>query len=242
MRIRTRVLVLGLQIAAVLLAGCADTDSTPSWPDLLDVTPGSQSTQAPPDFEAVPGARAHFGRINQAVFRIEIPVNWNGELLLWAHGLHGFGPEVRADPPPDPLRRALIDQGYAWAASSFSQNGFVPGIGTNDTLKLKRHFVEQFGSPKRTYIAGASMGGNIVTLSLENFPEEYDGGLSLCGVVAGEEWIDYLLAWAMAAEFVAGVELPLDQGSAKVTAVTPSSPSTALVATPVWTTTPSDSM
>ncbi len=219
MRIRTRVLVLGLQIAAVLLAGCADTDSTPSWPDLLDVTPGSQSTQAPPDFEAVPGARAHFGRINQAVFRIEIPVNWNGELLLWAHGLHGFGPEVRADPPPDPLRRALIDQGYAWAASSFSQNGFVPGIGTNDTLTLKRYFAQHFGQPKRTYIAGGSMGGNIVTLSLENFPDEYDGGLSLCGVVAGEEWIDYLMSWVLAAEFVAGVELPLDQGSARVTEV-----------------------
>jgi hypothetical protein len=58
-----------------------------------------------------------------------------------------------------------------------------------------------------------------VTLSLENFPEEYDGGLSLCGVVAGEEWIDYLVAWVMAAEFVAGFELPLDQGSASVTEV-----------------------
>lgn len=223
MRMRTRVLVVGLQVVAVLLAGCTGdsphTDPTPASLRLLDVTPGSHSTPVSPDFEALPGARAHFGKIDQAVFRIEIPVHWNGELLLWAHGVRGFGPEVSVENPPPALRRALIDQGYAWAASSFSENGFVPGIGTNDTLKLKRHFVEQFGRPKRTYIAGASMGGNIVTLSLENFPEEYDGGLSLCGVVAGEEWIDYLMAWAMAAEFVAGVELPLDQGSAEVTAV-----------------------
>jgi dienelactone hydrolase len=220
---RKRFWVLGLQVVAVLLAGCAGssppTDPTPSWPRLLDVTPGSQSTQVPPDFEALPGARAHFGKIDQAVFRIEIPVHWNGELLLWAHGVRGFGPEVSAETPPAALRRALIEQGYAWAASSFSENGFVPGIGTNDTLTLKRYFARQFGRPRRTYIAGSSMGGNIVTLSLENFPEEYDGGLSLCGVVAGEEWIDYLVAWVMAAEFVAGFELPLDQGSASVTEV-----------------------
>lgn len=220
---RTRVRVLGIQVVLLLLAGCGGSsthsDATPSGPHLLDATPGSHSTQAPPDFEALPGARAHFGKIGQAVFRIEIPVHWNGELLLWAHGVRGFGPEVSVDDPPAPLRRVLIEQGYAWAASSFSENGFVPGIGTNDTLTLKRYFTEKFGRPKRTYIAGGSMGGNIVTLSLENFPEEYDGGLSLCGVVAGEEWIDYLVAWVMAAEFVAGVELPLDQGSARVTAV-----------------------
>ncbi len=63
------------------------------------------------------------------------------------------------------------------------------------------------------------MGGNVVTLALENFPDEFDGGLSFCGVVAGEEWIDYLLAWATAAEFIAGVELPLEEGPARVTEV-----------------------
>lgn len=193
--------------------------AAPPRPALLAATPASTSTIASPAFEPLPGATAHYGVLQGAAFRIEIPANWNGELLLWAHGVHGFGPEVRAESPPPALRSELIRQGFAWAASSFSENGFVPGIATNDTLLLKQHFSERFGAPRRTYIAGNSMGGNVVTLALENFPDEFDGGLSFCGVVAGEEWIDYLLAWATAAEFLAGIELPLDEGPAKVTEV-----------------------
>lgn len=236
---RSPVRILGLLPAAVILAGCgassngspghgatrvtpgspASTAVTSGQPRLFDVTPATAATPIAASFEPLPGAMAHSGTLGQAAYRIEMPSAWNGELLLWAHGIHGFGPEVRAENPPPALRRVLISQGYAWAASSFSENGFVPGIATNDTLTLKQYFAQQFGRPKRTYIAGASMGGNVVTLSLENFPGEFDGGLSFCGVVAGEEWIDYLLAWAMAAEFIAGVELPLDEGPAKVTEV-----------------------
>jgi len=234
-----RRVALCLSITAALLAGCAtSSDSTPrtaptaetaatrtprnpdaGWPRLLDATPGSAATPVAPAFAALAGARAYTGTLGPAAYRIEIPANWNGELLLWAHGVRGFSSEVYADNPPPALRRALIQQGYAWAASSFSENGFIPGVATNDTLLLKRFFSEQFGEPARTYIAGNSMGGNVVTLSLENFPDEYDGGLSFCGVVAGEEWIDYLLAWVMAAEFIAGFELPLDAGSARVNAM-----------------------
>lgn len=175
------------------------------------------STPVVEPFDPLPGARAFSGVLGATAYRIEVPERWNGELLLWAHGIHGFAPEVHAANPPEALRKALIAGGFAWAASSYSQNGFVPGVATNDTLLLKRHFVERFGPPKRTYIAGNSMGGNVVTLALENFPEEFDGGLSFCGVVAGEEWIDYLLAWGTAAELAAGVVLPLDEGPARVT-------------------------
>lgn len=173
----------------------------------------------PAEFEALPGANAYFGLVDEAAFRIEIPVQWNGDLLLWAHGVRGFGPEVSVETPPPALRRALVEQGYAWGASSFSENGYVPGIGVNDTLKLKQYFSERFGSPRRTFIAGSSLGGHIVVLSLELFPDEYDGGLSFCGAVAGQEEIDYLLAWALAAEAITGHEFPLDQGREKVTAV-----------------------
>jgi len=228
--------VLASCVAASLLCGCAsgthDSPTDPgqlrnqaatsvaqSGPRLFDATPGSAVTPEPPDFHALPGADAHLGVLGDAAYRIEVPDDWNGDLLLWAHGVHGFGREVEAESPPAALRGVLIQQGYAWAASSFSETGYEPGIGANDTLLLKHHFARQFGQPRRTYIAGASMGGQITVLSLENFPEEYDGGLSLCGAVAGQEELDYLLAWAMAAAFMAGVEPPLGQGRAHGTAV-----------------------
>lgn len=225
--------ILGLPIAVVLLAGCsggtvqskdgtapnATSESSSAAPRFLDATPGSTSTAAAPDFEPLPGAKAYFGKIDRAAYRIEIPGHWNGDLVLWAHAVRGFGSEVATENPPPALRSILIDQGYAWGASSFSENGWAPGIGTNDTLRLKQYFAQQFGRPQRTYIAGNSMGGNIVTLSLERFPDEFDGGLAFCGAIAGEEEIDYLVAWAMAAEFIGGLELPIGQGEARVSQV-----------------------
>ncbi len=195
------------------------TGQSTSTVQFLDATPGKETTPVPAGFEPLPGAKVYFGTIDRAAYRIEMPENWNGELLLWAHGFHGFGQEVMVGDLPFALREVVIAQGYAWAASSFSENGWVPAIGANDTLRLKQHFIEEFGVPERTFIAGASMGGNIVVLSLENFADHYDGGLSLCGVVAGVEWLDYLLGWSMAAEFVSGVEFPLDEGKEKVTEV-----------------------
>jgi pimeloyl-ACP methyl ester carboxylesterase len=188
----------------------------PGAPAKLGTYSGAAVTQKAPNFDALPGAKASFGTLGQAVYQIEVPDNWNGDLVMYAHGFAGFGTEVSVDPPPRALRQQLIDEGYAWAASSFSENGYTPGIGADDTLALKNYFVQQHGAPKHTYIAGASMGGNVVTLSLENFPQQYDGALAMCGALTGEEEIDYLISWGMLAEYTSGVTLPIGQGAAKM--------------------------
>ncbi len=192
--------------------------TTPADRKTLGALTGAPHTAADPSFTALPGAKAYSGKLGAAAYRIEVPDAWNGDLVLWAHGFHGFGSELTVESPRGALRRLLLSQGYAWAASSYSENGYVPGIGADDTLALKRHFARQFGAPKRTFITGASMGGNVVALSLEHFADEYDGGLAVCGALGGQEIIDYLLSWAMVAEFIAGATLPLGQGQALVTA------------------------
>ena len=64
---------------------------------LAIATPEVQAT-APPEyfvdesklpFEALPGATALWGVHEGAGFRVEVPVNWNGELVVWAHGFRG---------------------------------------------------------------------------------------------------------------------------------------------------------
>lgn len=247
MRTRSRLLLLAA-LPLLLLAACSDaptaspaatapvtgTASPPSPGGTATATPspvatpaaakslgapsGVPHTAADPSFTALPGAKAYFGKLGAAAYRIEIPEAWNGDLVLWAHGFRGFGTELTVESPRMALRQLLLKQGYAWAASSYSENGYVPGIGADDTLALKQHFARQFGAPKRTYITGASMGGNVVALSLEHFGGEYDGGLAVCGALGGEEIIDYLISWAMVAEFVADVTLPLGKGQALVTA------------------------
>lgn len=192
--------------------------ATPAAARTLGAPTGAPHTAADPSFTALPGAKAYFGRLGAAAYRIEVPEAWNGDLVLWAHGFRGFGPELTVESPRGSMRKLLISQGFAWAASSYSENGYAPGIGADDTLALKKYFAEQFGKPGRTYITGASMGGNVVALSLEHFPAEYDGGLAVCGALGGEEMIDYLISWAMVAEFIAGTRIPIGQGQALVTA------------------------
>ncbi|MBE0611341.1 MAG: hypothetical protein IH609_18310, partial [Dehalococcoidia bacterium] len=180
---------------------------------------GATTTAKDPAFVALDGASPHFGQIDRAAYRIEMPDAWNGELVLYAHGFAGFGTEVAVEAPPRALRQYLVANGYAWAASSYSENGYVPGIGADDTLALKRHFVEEFGNPERTYIAGASMGGNVVALALENQATEYDGGLALCGALGGIEQIDYLASWVAVAEYTSGLTFPIGEPGANLAPV-----------------------
>lgn len=182
----------------------------------LGTSAGTPTTARDPAFSALDGAKAYFGQLGKAAYRIEIPDAWNGELVMYAHGFAGFGTEVAVESPPRALRRYLVANGFAWAASSYSENGYVPGIGADDTLALKEHFTAEFGEPKRTYIAGQSMGGNVVALALENHAREYDGGLALCGALGGIEQIDYLASWVAVAEFTSGLTFPIGEPGANL--------------------------
>jgi pimeloyl-ACP methyl ester carboxylesterase len=175
-------------------------------PQQLPVTPVGQTfVVADPSFEALPGARALFGEYEGGGYRIEVPDDWNGDLVMWAHGFRGFGTTLTVDMPP--IRSHIVDEGFAWAASSYSENGYVPGVGAEDTLALIEVFEREVGEPERVYLFGASMGGNVTVLSLEQQPEAYDGALALCGVVSGVEILDFLLDYLLVAAYVAGVDL-----------------------------------
>jgi hypothetical protein len=180
---------------------------------------GVETTFRSPEFDALPGATAEFGELGRSVYRIEVPDDWNGELVMWAHGFRGFDTEVRVSLPGFGMRELLIEEGYAWAASSYSENGYVPGIGADDTLALKQYFEETYGDASQTYIVGGSMGGNVVVLSLERFGGVYDAGLAYCGAVGGQEQIDYLVSWLAVAEFVTQTEVPIGGGLLAVSSV-----------------------
>jgi pimeloyl-ACP methyl ester carboxylesterase len=182
----------------------------------LGTSAGVATTSKAPDFTALPGAKASFGKLDKAVYEIEVPNKWNGSLVLYAHGFAGFGTEVSVQQPPAAMRVSLIDQGYAWAASSYSENGYTPGIGADDTLALKRKFEQDIGKPKFTYIAGASMGGNVAVLLMEQYPNEFDGGFSMCGAVDGEGIIDYLTSWTAVAEFLSGISFTAPENASNL--------------------------
>src|SRR4030081_1606871 len=76
---------------------------------------------ADPSFTPLTGTRAYSGQVGGAGYRIEVPQNWNGDLVLYAHGWHGGSALTVEDPP---IRALLVQQGFAWGASSFALGGY----------------------------------------------------------------------------------------------------------------------
>ena len=156
-------------------------------------------------FDPIPGLTDQrlWGVHNKAGYRIEVPVNWNGRLVLWAHGFRGTGLELTVD--NHPLRPFLLANGYAWAASSYSRNAYDPSQGAKDTHALAQFFNGRFGRPVKTYITGASMGGHVSTIVAEQWPRSYDGAMPICGVMGDYELFDYFLDFNVAAQALSGV-------------------------------------
>lgn len=163
----------------------------------------------PPDFVPVPGARADFGVIDGAGYRIELPEQWNGELVLWAHGFRGLNDEGtsysnRLTFDDIPARDVIIAQGYGWATSTYRVNGYVPGVGVDDLLRVKDRVAEVARPPSRTVIAGGSMGGATAQLMAQEFPEEIAAALAFCPAMGNVWVVDYLVAWHALAHYLIG--------------------------------------
>ena len=160
-----------------------------------------------PSFDPLPGARAFSGRYEGGIYQIEIPDDWNGELVLSAHGFvsngGANGSRLRVRPPA--IRQHLVQQGFAWAASSYRCNGYVPGMGLQDTMALTGLFttVNAGRAPQRVYLTGTSMGGHVTLLGMHEFPTSFAGALAMCP--AGPELFDYFTAVGAAAEVVTGI-------------------------------------
>ncbi len=203
-----RVDCIAATMLATILILCQAPASTVGRPGLTPIACPAQ-TWAPddPTFEALPGARAFFGGYEGGIYRIEIPDHWNGELMLSAHGFvsngGARGSRLRVGIPA--IRQHLVDEGFAWAASSYRCNGYVPGMGLQDTMALTDMFT-RFNAgtaPKRVYLTGTSMGGHVTLLGMHEFPTQFAGGLAMCP--AGPELFDYFTAVGAAAEVITGV-------------------------------------
>jgi dienelactone hydrolase len=203
--------------AAVLaILGIAATTETTTALGRPGITPVPCPTQewqlGDPTFEALPGAKAFFGKYDGGIYRIEIPDTWNGEFVLYAHGFVSNagtnGSSLRVG--NSPIREHLIKEGYAWAASSYRCNGYVPGQGLLDTMALTDLFTKANGgrAPQRIFLTGTSMGGHVTLLGMHEFPTAFAGGLAMCP--AGPELFDFFAATAAAAEVITGVQTKLD--------------------------------
>ncbi|MET8027651.1 hypothetical protein [Streptomyces avermitilis] len=127
---------------------------------------------------------------NGAYYALAIPKTWNGSLVVHAHG----GPDLGDGSDPErsvgDLDRwaVMVKEGYAWAGSSYRRGGYGTRMAAEDTESVRRLFVKEFGTPKRTYVHGQSWGGDVAAKVVETYGSKhgpYDGALLTSGVLAG---------------------------------------------------------
>jgi hypothetical protein len=118
-----------------------------------------------------------------ALWRIAVPANWNGTLLIYSHG---YARQVQAPAlAPRGLEPWLLQHGYALAASSYARGGWAVAEAVPDQLATLAQFAADIGRPRRTIAWGESMGGLITVALAESRASGLDGALSACGSVAG---------------------------------------------------------
>ena len=126
------------------------------------------------------------------IIQICVPENWNRQLILYAHGYVSEFEPLRLPADAAPFVALTTGLGFAFATTSFSENGLAIQKGIEEIRELKKTFTEKYGSPAVTYLTGASQGGIITTLAVERFPTEFNGGFSLCGPCGNfQRQVDY---------------------------------------------------
>lgn len=182
--------------ASAAPAACAAPVPSPTQPGYTIADPhcdiGTGTPFAPLTKRGREISRVFAGIADGSAYRIEVPKRWNRELVLYSHGFRGTGTTVFADNPD--LREFFIEQGFAWASSSYQTNGYDVGHGVTDThalIGLFRKVVD--ARPRHLYLTGDSMGGHITAVAIEHYRGEFVGAMPYCGVLGDKALFDTFL-------------------------------------------------
>jgi hypothetical protein len=178
----------------------------------------------------VAGSRCVSGRDSAGAFYwLVVPANWNGTLVVHAHGGPEFG-RLRVKRPVEDLQRWSIwtRAGFAYAGTGYHQTGVAVASAAQDIERVRRVFVAAFGAPSRTILHGNSWGASVAAKAAELFGDgsgndgkpPYDGVLLTSGVLGGApKSYDFRLDLRVVYEVVCGnhplpgeLQYPLWQG------------------------------
>jgi hypothetical protein len=150
------------------------------------------------------------GEKQGAFFQITVPTAWNGDLVIHNHGFD-FNP-----PAPNPglgsLAALQLSEGYAVAASSYSNCCWTLFSTKLDQNRLLQIFEDNFGAPDEVIVHGASLGGIVTAQAVEKLAVAPAGAYPICGALSGSRsWdgaIDLRLVYDAICGAVPGAALP----------------------------------
>ncbi|WP_426566946.1 hypothetical protein ACPPVT_10585 [Angustibacter sp. McL0619] len=204
-----RVAAIAVAAAVVLLAACTGSSSAQS---------SAAKSEHPAAFKPCTQVACE-GVLGGARYRIVLPTTWNGTLLLYSHGYRFAHPVPPQFAPPatdavpapgEDVADDLLEQGYALAGSSWSQNGWAVPEGVAADEALYAYFARTVGTPRRVYVWGDSLGGLVSQTLAEQGNAWVSGAAPLCGVLGGtNDNLDLALdvAYAVRELLVPGLQL-----------------------------------
>ncbi len=192
MTINKRPVLTAACAATLLLAGCASglqQQPSATLPATAEAPP--QAVDCPKEVPA--DTRCLGGRDSAgAYYLVAMPAQWNGTLVLHAHGGPTLGAPQMARSIADLQRWSIVPKaGYAWAGSTFRQGGVAVRAAAQDTERLRRIFVQHVAQPRMTILHGQSWGANVAAVGASMFTDDgngkrpYDAVLLTSGLVSG---------------------------------------------------------
>jgi pimeloyl-ACP methyl ester carboxylesterase len=156
----------------------------------LFFAPAALQAASLPDLPGVDICEPDWTLPSGAVVRVCMPaiLPWNGDVVLWAHG---YVETTRPVAIPEEqlciggsfcVPDLVTALGYAFVTTSYRNNGLVL-TGVQDMEDALDYFVKIHGASGRVYMTGASEGGLVTTLAVEEHPRLFDGGVAACGPI-----------------------------------------------------------
>lgn len=142
----------------------------------------------PPDEGVTPSAGCTDGVLEHgALYQICFPAEWNGDLVIYAHGYvpAGSDPALPNDEVAGQSVAATVNAlGYGYATTSYRANGLVGPEAVEDLVELEATVRRLYSpDPGKTILAGVSEGGMVAALAAEQHPDNFDGALAACGPI-----------------------------------------------------------
>jgi hypothetical protein len=153
------------------------------------------------------------GEKKGAFFQIVVPDDWNGDLAIWNHGFDFDA--VAPNPSLGPLASVWLSEGFAVAATSYSQCCWAVFNAHQDIERMLSVFKSEFGEPDRIWISGASLGGIVTAQAIEKLGNNHNvvGAYPFCGAMAGSRAWDGGIDIRLIYDVICGGVAPIPGGA-----------------------------
>jgi hypothetical protein len=169
----------GLAFGALAITGVTALAQNTVGAALPDTTPCPQSVAAI--------ATCYTARHETGAYLFTVmPKNWNGNLVVFAHGGPTYTPPAATssqryvDRAGGPV---AVQRGFAWIASSYRREGYGVAMAAEDSDNARKFFIARFATPKRIILHGNSYGGIVGAKLVESYAKKEDGSTNFDGVL-----------------------------------------------------------